>query len=452
MPKKASETKFHRSSMPVMMNVYRKSRRAGAGSGRQSPRTLGITSGWRIEDKFFTEERVLVYGSIVVIAYAIGLVLAAQHAWYSGPHGKPCIDFTYMWVTGVFAGSSDPASMYDGAAWAAAWKSLAGLGGGCVLAHSPAGYPPTLLFFTYPLGLMHYWIAFVVWLVATLLFYLATVYAILRRPAAVIAALAPIVVLENVLFGQAAFLTAGLVGLSLLFVERRPWLSGMLLGVLTYKPQFGVLFPLALLASRNWRALASAAATSVALAIAAAAAFGYRGWPSFIASLFDHNASFAQGGVELRHASIYGVLHWAGASTSLSWIVHCGIAIIVALAVWVVWAKPMPHSLKAAILCVGSITATPYLLPYDFCILSIAVAFLVNDGLARGFLLGERTATLICFFSLFLFLGAFAPTGPFVCAIMFFLIARRFMAYRRRGTGTQKEDPSLGSNLIVGTS
>jgi len=90
----------------------------------------------------------------------------------------------------------------------------------------------------------------------------------------------------------------------------------------------------------------------------------------------------------------------------------------------------VPHSLKAAILCVGVVTVTPYLFPYDFCILSIAVAFLVYDGLSRGFLLGERTTILICFFSLFLFLGAFAPTGSVVCAVMLFLIALRIVAYR----------------------
>ena len=80
-------------------------------------------------------------------------------------------------------------------------------------------------------------------------------------------------------------------------------------------------------------------------------------------------------------------------------------------------------------LCGGS-HRHPYLFPYDFCILSIAVAFLVYDGLSRGFLLGERTTILICFFSLFLFLGAFAPTGSVVCAVMLFLIALRIVAYR----------------------
>jgi hypothetical protein len=87
--------------------------------------------------------------------------------------------------------------------------------------------------------------------------------------------------------GVTGFLRQGLVGLSFFVVEHQPSSSGILLGFLTYKPQLGVLFPLALLASRNW-----ATATSPGLAGAAAAAFGYRGWPSLISSLFDRNASF----------------------------------------------------------------------------------------------------------------------------------------------------------------
>jgi hypothetical protein len=72
--------------------------------------------------------------------------------------------------------------------------------------------------------------------------------------------------------------------------------------------------------------------------------------------------------------------------------------------------------------------ASPYILFYDLCILTIAVAFLVRDGMLRGFLPGERTAILICFAALFL---VQVPIGPFVCAALFFLTIRRILAYRR---------------------
>jgi Glycosyltransferase family 87 len=84
---------------------------------------------------------------------------------------------------------------------------------------------------------------------------------------------------------RSGFLTAGLVGLSLALVERRPWLSGMFLGFLSYKPQFGIRFLFALLTSHNWRALASAMATSTVLGILAAIVFGYQAWPLFFNSL-----------------------------------------------------------------------------------------------------------------------------------------------------------------------
>jgi hypothetical protein len=71
-----------------------------------------------------------------VVAYAIGLAERAfWHIWLFQENGQPsCIDFTTMWVSGIFAGSSDPARMYDDSAWAAAWKSLTGLEGCSVYA------------------------------------------------------------------------------------------------------------------------------------------------------------------------------------------------------------------------------------------------------------------------------------------------------------------------------
>lgn len=104
------------------------------------------------------------------------------------------------------------------------------------------------------------------------------------------------------------------------------------------------------------------------------------------------------------------------------------VAAIVALTVCVVWAKPIPFSLKAAVLCIGSAMVPPYILYYDLCILTIAVAFLVRDGVSRGFLPGERTVILICFAALFL---VQVPIGPVVCAALFFLAARRIGAHRR---------------------
>jgi hypothetical protein len=396
------------------------------------PRSAGGTGSRRqkwltIEDRIFTERRLRLYGTAILVGLAIAILLsvARDHGHFVlRPDGRlGSIDFCWFWVSGKFAAMRNPARIYDLAIYAAA-QNVYYRPGECLFLHQYV-YPPTFLFFTYPLGLMPYLTAFDLWVTATLAVYLVAVYAIIPRPTALIAALAPVAVLKNLQLGHNGFLTAGLFGLSLVLVERRRWLSGILLGLLTAKPQLGVLFPPALLVSRNWRALASAAATSLAFAMAAALAFGYRTWPAFIASLFDRTSGLSpQQGVELRLETVYGLLHWAGAGTRIAFAVHVAVAVAVAAAICAVWAKPIPHALKAAALCLGSLLVSPYVLAYDFCILSIAVAFFVEDALTRGFLAGERTLLLGSFIVLYVNFW-FMPLGPVIGLGLFFLVFRR---------------------------
>jgi hypothetical protein len=393
---------------------------------RRPPHQAGRGGWFDIEQRIFRERHFLLYGSAIAAAMVIVSALRFwQGASIVSPTGKfAYIDFCWIWVSGVFAASSDPSQVYDFGIYSAAQSAVVEPMAGAPFFHF--NYPPTALFFTYLLGFLPYLAAYAVWIGATLGLYLGTIYAIVRRPAALIAAVLPIAVSENALLGQNGFLTAALVGSSLVLLERRPACSGLLIGLLTYKPHFGVLFPLALGASRKWRALGSAMISSVALGAAATVAFGCRGWPVFIGSLFSRNASLSPDSeVQLNLQSVYGLVHWAGAGTWISWAAHLTIAAVVAAIVCTVWARPIAYGLKAAILCLGSVTVSPYLLGYDLCILSVAVAFLVRDGMSRGFLPGERIGMLICFAALF---AVTLPVAPLVCATLFLLAGRRIAA------------------------
>jgi hypothetical protein len=390
---------------------------------------------FNIEERIFTERNLRLYGSGLLIAVVVALILL----WWGKVRGNGVvsrdgtlgtIDFCWMWVSSKFAASSDPGAIYDPVAVKALYAKLFSPGS-CLFGDYQYIYPPTFLFFIYALGFVPYLAAFALWVIATLFVYEVAIYAIVRRPVAMIAALAPFPVVKNIQLGHNGFLTAGLVGLSLVFVESRPWLSGIFLGLLTYKPQFGVMFPLALLASRNWSALVSATATSLILAAAAAIAFGYQGWLSFPATLFNLNSGLSpDAGIYIRLESVYGVLHRAGASDALAWLVQAGLVVLLAAWIWTVWAKPVPHILKAAILCIAAVLVSPYVLHYDLCVLSIAVAFLVSDGLVRGFLPGERVLMLACFLGLFLIAE---PVGPMICGTLLCLAARRIGAWQSEG-------------------
>jgi alpha-1,2-mannosyltransferase len=158
-------------------------------------------------------------------------------------------------------------------------------------------------------------------------------------------------------------------------------------------------------------------------------AFGSESWASFFHTLVDRQSTLSPDpAVPLALHSVFGLLRWLETSGGVSWGGHLIVAATVALTVCVSWAKPIPFSLKATVLCVGSAMVPPYILFYDLCILSIAVAFLVRDGMSRGFLSGERTVILICFAALFL---VKVPIGPIVCAALLFLAVRRIVADRR---------------------
>ena len=68
--------------------------------------------------------------------------------------------------------------------------------------------------------------------------------------------------LINIGHGQNGFLTAALLGGALVVLDRRPLVAGILLGLLAYKPQYGVCSRIVLAVSGRWRSFAAAASPS----------------------------------------------------------------------------------------------------------------------------------------------------------------------------------------------
>ena len=63
--------------------------------------------------------------------------------------------------------------------------------------------------------------------------------------------------------------------------------------MLSYKPQFGLLVPVALLAARQWRTIAAAAATVFVLAVVTELLFGAAIWTDWLAALPVYSRQFA---------------------------------------------------------------------------------------------------------------------------------------------------------------
>src|SRR6185312_7294226 len=82
---------------------------------------------------------------------------------------------------------------------------------------------------------------------------------------------------------------------------------------------------------------------------------------------------------------------WGGSIPLAYWAQGIVMAVLAAALVWL-WRSAAAYPLKAAALVIAAILATPYSLDYDLVALAPAIAFLVADGLGRGFAPGEKTA------------------------------------------------------------
>ena len=329
-------------------------------------------------------------GLMLALAYLIVLGGAYRNGQFlTDPQGQPIAnDFVNVYAAGRLTLDGTPAAAYDWPVHKAAEERAVG--------HAFANYygwhyPPMFLFVAAALALAPYLTAAVIWLAATLAAFAATLGSILGGRAGVFLALGFPAALWNVTAGQNGFLTATLIGGTLGLLERHPALAGVCLGLLSYKPQFGLLFPLVLIADRRWLTLAVAALVAVGLAALAWLAFGSASWLAFADSVpVTSRVILNEGGTEWsRLQSLFGFMRAHGAGETLAWTVQAIATLGLAAGLVVLWRSRAAYELKAAALAAGALIATPYVFIYDLVVLAVAVAFLLRLALQRGFTTAE---------------------------------------------------------------
>ena len=395
---------------------------------------LGIFVSWRLS----------LYGGLFAVLWAVMLLSLYQgEHWLVKKNGVPVYtDFTNTFAAGLHALHNDTEALYIPAESLIAQDALVGAGNSF---HSTWPYPPTFFLVLAPLAILPYLLAFLTWNVATLLAHIAVVYLIVRRPPAIALVLASPFTFMNIVVGQMGFLTASLLGSSMLFLERRPGMAGVFIGCLTYKPQFGILFPLALAAFRQWRALASAIATTALLVGASIMIFGTGSWEAFPRELFAQaslnlsadpelmNPLFSQRDYWVGLQTAYGLIRTLGGSAGLAWFAQGITTCAAASTVGFIWRSPARYPLKAATLSAAALVATPYAHAYDLVAIAIPIAFLVRDQISMGLLRGEQT-TLFALFGVSLASNCadLLPLGPIVLIALLGVILHRVVYHDRQ--------------------
>jgi arabinofuranan 3-O-arabinosyltransferase len=376
-------------------------------------------------------------GFSLAFAYVLFLAGSAyERVWLIDSLGRIIDnDFIGVWAAGRLVLDGHPAAAWD---WDLHRQVEVAVAGRDFQSYYGWHYPPTFLFAAVPLAALPYLAAWAVWMAVTLPAYVAVVRAIVGERIGIVLALGFPGVLWNLSVGQNGFLTAALIGGTLLFLERRPLVAGVCLGLLTYKPQFGLVFPLVLLVERRWHVLVAACVTAAVLVAASVLAFGVESWQAFFAWMpVTSNAVFAEGRANLmKLQSLLGVVRWLGGDMTAAWSAQTVlIAAAGTLSPWL-WRRPVRYEIKAAALAAAAMLATPYLYIYDFPVLAIPLAFIMRMGLRDGFLPHELTAIALTCALILTFPFVAIPTGFVAVVVVTALVARRARAeYRRDSAG-----------------
>ena len=362
-------------------------------------------------------------------------------------------DFIGFWTAGELALEGHAADAYN--AVPHFFKEVALHGDPDSWAYVSFFYPPYFLLLCAGFALLPYVTAVGLWLASTCAAYAAAMRALVPRDlrdreAIWVLFLGYPAVLVNAGFGQNGFLSTALLGGAALWLDRRPELAGLCFGCLSYKPQLGIVVPLALAVAGRWRCFAVAVATVLVLAAAATLAFGVDIWPAFFADMSDARRNWmeAYNPLYLRFwITIFGAVRLHDGSLLLAYAAQVAVSLA---AIWLLVRAllsrpPGARSGKAEVAAIAACIpfCSPFMLEYDLMILAVPMIWLLCEALRQGFRRGEGLALAATFAAPILFKitvldNAIKLSAMAAAALLFAMVLRRLTQ-----TGREFQDVTL---------
>ena len=300
-------------------------------------------------------------------------------------HGHMLVvrDYVWLWGAGALLRLGDISTIFHPVDFANWLRTIYG----AQLDDHVFGHPPSMLLLAALAGHLPVRLGWALYVVAQ-----AAVLWILGRSAGLsrgirLAVLVSPAMLETVLAGQSGGLTGAFLAVGFLLAGRRPVLAGICFGLLTIKPQLGLLVPVCLIAARDWKTIASASLTFLALFLVSGALFGFESWVMFVQNVMP----FVSGQMEYPWTGMYfqrllvtpfAMSRFLGFGLTLSFAFQAFFTVSAVVFAWRLWRRPSvdPELRMAITVCLGAI-ATPYGYAYDMVGVAIAVAILA----ARSF-------------------------------------------------------------------
>ncbi len=201
-----------------------------------------------------------------------------------------------------------------------------------------------------------------------------------------------------ILAGQNTFLSVALFFGGFRLLERSPAAAGILLGLLSFKPQIWVLVPLALLAARAWMAFAWMLASVAAISLASLAVFGPDFWLAFLDSAREAasprvaNEMFER--IFMHMTTLLAAARIVGLPPAVSGALQLAGSAFAVAAVWFAFRRPGDREARLAVLVTATFLVSPYTLNYDLLLLMPAAVLMFRRAVEDGFFPLERLVLL----------------------------------------------------------
>ncbi|MES0809664.1 glycosyltransferase family 87 protein [Roseibium sp. SCPC15] len=365
---------------------------------------------------------------------------------FGSPNGTLLMDYLSFWLAGKQALLGTPELAYIPSEFSAIQNKLSGT-------DTVFGffYPPTFQLMQSVFALLPYKVAFAAFVGLTTGLLCVSCRLITGNWLLAACLILVPACANNAFHGQNAALTASLYALFLIGVERHKLIwAGIALGILTIKPQLGVLVPVALIASLNWKTFLSASVATLAFAGLSAAVLGIGVWQAFWLQAPVATAMMELGGVEwIKMISTYASVRQLGLGHLPAIAVQTVVSLIALACVWIAWRRTDDMAVRAPVLVGAALLVTPFALSYDLTLLVVPCAFLIRDGLKNGFLPYEK-------FILAVIIMLSASTSPFAIWLGFPIapllpLGILWLGMRRMAILRDQERPSKGVDQISGT-
>lgn len=370
-------------------------------------------------------------GLVLVMAFAVGVeylrLIANARDLVIGFGNLVGGDYAIFRQAAILAADGTPAAAYDAPAFVRILEQAFPKAG-------PMGvtwqYPPTMFFLIAPLAWLPFLWGYVLWEAMLLVPFAASVVALETKGRDLVFVFASPVVVHAVITGQTGMLTGGLLLLGALYASSAPWIAGIAIGLLTMKPQFGVLIPVALLASRSWRTIAIATGTALVLAALSVSSYGSENWVAFIDAVRGHGGRMQTGVFPVaKLVTPFGAARMLGLGSEAALIGQAACSLLLAAYVYRVWRRVPDRDARAAVLVAAAPLATPYAFFYETAILVLPALLLVRLARRDGWLPLEPLCLAVVWVTAFFMPGPEQVPGLslsfLLVAIVFGLVCRR---------------------------